>query len=238
MPKKLTQEKFIEKSKLKHGKKFDYSKVIYKNTRSTIFMICKLHGEFKTTPKNHLSCFNNCPKCAKKDLIELQTYSNEKFINLSNKKHNYKFDYSLTKYKNNKHTIIIICPYHGEFKQIANAHLRGHDCPKCAILNKGWGYQKWKKSGKESNNFESYKLYVIHVFNNTESFIKIGKTYTKLEKRFSGKTLPYDYNVLKIIEGDAIYISELEERCHKTFVKYKYKPLKSFYGNSECYIKI
>ena len=38
-------------------------------------------------------------------------------------------------YKNNKTKICIICPEHGEFWQLANSHLKGCGCPKCAAMN-------------------------------------------------------------------------------------------------------
>ncbi len=56
-------DKFIKDAKIVHGDKYDYAKVIYKNARSKIIIICKLHGEFKQVPESHLqNC--GCPKCA------------------------------------------------------------------------------------------------------------------------------------------------------------------------------
>ena len=60
MGKKLTQEEFIEKAKLKHGDKYDYSMVEYINWNTKIIIICKEHGEFLQVPNNHLNgrgCF-------------------------------------------------------------------------------------------------------------------------------------------------------------------------------------
>jgi len=45
--------------------------------------------------------------------------------------HNYKYDYSLFNYKNNRSSTTIICPIHGEFKQTLKAHLNGQGCRKC-----------------------------------------------------------------------------------------------------------
>ena len=44
----MDRDKFIERSKDIHGKKYDYSKVQYKNTHSKVCIICKVegHGEF------------------------------------------------------------------------------------------------------------------------------------------------------------------------------------------------
>lgn len=53
------------------------------------------------------------------------------FINISNKIHNNKYNYSKVIYKNNRSKIIIICPIHGEFEQLPVNHSRGHGCSKC-----------------------------------------------------------------------------------------------------------
>lgn len=49
-----------------------------------------------------------------------------------NKIHNFKYDYSKVVYLNMKSNIKIICPIHGEFAQIAEGHLSGRGCIKCA----------------------------------------------------------------------------------------------------------
>lgn len=67
---------FIEKAKSIHGCKYNYSKVDYKHTHGKVTIICEKHGEFKTTPANHL-LNKNCPKCIgkiSKSEIELQNF--------------------------------------------------------------------------------------------------------------------------------------------------------------------
>ena len=46
------------------------------------------------------------------------------FIEQSKKVHNDKFDYSKVNYVNSKKNVIIICPFHGEFQQTPNTHLK------------------------------------------------------------------------------------------------------------------
>lgn len=48
-------EKFIEKSKLIHGERYDYSLVDYKNRNALVKIICPVHGEFEQSPSGHLS---------------------------------------------------------------------------------------------------------------------------------------------------------------------------------------
>ena len=59
--------KFIEKAKLIHGNKYDYSKVKYVNRNTEIIIICKKHGEFKQTPASHLT-HRGCPICCQSHL--------------------------------------------------------------------------------------------------------------------------------------------------------------------------
>lgn len=57
-------EEFIEKAKIVHGDKYDYSKVDYKSAKEKVCIICPEHGEFWQRPTNHLSGFG-CPMCFK-----------------------------------------------------------------------------------------------------------------------------------------------------------------------------
>lgn len=124
--KKLTTMDFIKKAKLIHGDKYDYSLVQYKNMKSIIVIICPKHGEFKQIAESHITQKTGCSKCSKK-----YSYSNDEFKEISSLLHNNKYDYSLTIYKNNHHKVKIICPEHGEFKQIPSNHLSGKGCQLC-----------------------------------------------------------------------------------------------------------
>lgn len=52
--KKLTKDDFVEKARIVHRDKYDYSKVIYINSQTPVCIICPEHGEFYQTPNNHL----------------------------------------------------------------------------------------------------------------------------------------------------------------------------------------
>lgn len=54
MPKKLTTEEWINKARIKHGDKYDYSKVKYNGTRGYVTIVCPKHGEFWQTPNSHI----------------------------------------------------------------------------------------------------------------------------------------------------------------------------------------
>ena len=64
MPKRYTTEEFIEKAKEIHSDKYDYSKVVYKNSSTKVEIICPKHGSFFQNPYSHLNgC--GCPRCGK-----------------------------------------------------------------------------------------------------------------------------------------------------------------------------
>jgi len=59
------------------------------------------------------------------------------FIEISNKVHKNKYDYSKTLYpKSNKIKCIIRCPIHGDFLQRPNDHICGYGCKKCGNIRK------------------------------------------------------------------------------------------------------
>ena len=140
--KKLTTESFIEKSRLIHGDKYDYSKSEYISSQTRVCIICPIHGEFWQTPNTHLTgC--NCPICNKKGAHKS---SREVFIKKATNVHGDKYDYSKVEYYDSKTNVCIICPEHGEFWQRPAHHVHGVGCPICANNNKG----KHNLIGKEN----------------------------------------------------------------------------------------
>lgn len=58
-----TTEKFITRARLKHGDKYDYSKVNYINQTHKVIIICPEHGEFLQKPNHHTADGHGCKKC-------------------------------------------------------------------------------------------------------------------------------------------------------------------------------
>ena len=58
----FTTEEYIEKCKIRHGDKYDYSKVEYTKSENKVTIICPKHGEFSQAARNHLMG-QGCPKC-------------------------------------------------------------------------------------------------------------------------------------------------------------------------------
>ena len=62
--KRHTADIFIEKAIAKHGTKYDYSNVIYKQNKQKVDIICPTHGVFSQRCDIHLAG-HGCPHCAK-----------------------------------------------------------------------------------------------------------------------------------------------------------------------------
>ena len=65
-------------------------------------------------------------------------YSTSEFIEKAKIKHNNKYDYSKSCYIKGRAPITIVCPIHGEFKQLAAKHLEGRGCKRCGELVRGY----------------------------------------------------------------------------------------------------
>jgi hypothetical protein len=172
--KNKTTDEFINRAKIIHGDKYDYSLVDYSNTRDTVIIICPIHGKFLQTPNTHLFKKSGCVRCSK------PKHTTAKFISNANVVHGNKYNYSLVEYMGVYVPVNIICPIHGNFEQTPGAHIGCKaGCPTCGIdkLKEnigGYSYELFK-------NFPERKeypgiLYAISVVNGTEKFIKIGIT--------------------------------------------------------------
>lgn len=65
MPQKLTQNEFIEKARLVHGNRYDYSHVKYKNSTTPVEIVCERHGSFWQRPNCHVNRGSGCPTCGR-----------------------------------------------------------------------------------------------------------------------------------------------------------------------------
>ena len=114
---KLTLEEFIERARLKHGDKYDYSKVDYKTCDTNVIIICPIHGDFKQTPYKHTNMGRGCQICSRIKSDISRRSNTKEFIKRAKLKHGNKYNYSKVDYKTSSKKVIIICPIHGEFLQ-------------------------------------------------------------------------------------------------------------------------
>ena len=124
---RLPLQEFIQRATVIHDGRYDYSKVIYKNNRDRIIIICPKHGEFTQILSGHLTGYG-CYNCAK----ESKFLTTEEFIKRSTVIHNNQYDYSKVNYTDSRDRVTIICPKHGEFRPTGAAHLSGAKCSECS----------------------------------------------------------------------------------------------------------
>lgn len=215
--------------------------------RKKITIICLKHGEFKMLPSSHLTSKQGCRECKRYSRLDHCRLTVEQFIEKARKVHGDRYDYSLVDYINSKVKVKIICKEHGIFEQVPNSHLQGFNCTRCGSISReikmqhhprGWSYTNWEKRAKKSKNFDSFKVYIIKCWNDDEEFYKVGKTFRVLDIRFSSTLIPYNYEIIKIFEGEAREISLLESKIQKENKNFKYKPKIKFAGIQECFSKI
>ena len=224
---------FIKKANERFNFKYNYSNLDYIDDKHTINVKCPIHGEFQVNPLLHLKGAG-CLKCKYHYLQKEKTEDKIYLIMRGHRVHNNKYTYErVINFSLPDAFIEINCPKHGYFWQNKWNHFNGSGCPVCRNEKFGWEYSKWKKAGKLSKNFNGFKLYIIEFFNENEKFIKIGKTYNEVEKRI--ESIPYNYNLIKIEYGDALYISKKENELHNKFKTFKYIPNKKFGGMHECF---
>ncbi|MDC0184127.1 zinc-ribbon domain-containing protein [Candidatus Poseidoniales archaeon] len=71
MPRRLTREEYISRARDVHGDKYDYSRLVYVDLRTTITIGCEVHGWVTNHPEQHLKgggcweCANTTPKPGK-----------------------------------------------------------------------------------------------------------------------------------------------------------------------------
>lgn len=129
--KKKSNEEFIYESKKIHGETYSYEHCDYDGYLKNVIITCKIHGDF-TIRADHFLSGCGCRKCSiERNSVE-KILTNDEFIAKAKKIHGSKYSYDKAVYKGRRGKIIITCPIHGDFEQLAGNHLEGNGCKKCA----------------------------------------------------------------------------------------------------------
>lgn len=195
---------------------------------------CKVQKELQTSQvKRNPTAL--CQTCSAKQVAEQNRLkAAKKFIDKAKKVHKTLFDYTETTYVTNQEKVSIHCnTCNVTFNQRPAEHKRGAGCPNCKVKG-GWSYTAWENAGKGK---DGYKVYMVECWNENEHFIKIGKTFNKISRRFSGaNNMPYNWKLIATVEGSPKYICMLEQKLHNACKNFKYLPKTHFHGRHECYI--
>lgn len=168
MSKKSTKEIFIDKSRKRHGDKYNYDSVVYQNAITTVIITCKIHGDFQQTPNSHLNGAG-CRKCHNDKLGNLKRHSVDDFVESAKLVHGDKYDYSDVAYEGSKKKVKINCPIHGTFEQIPSSHLMGRGCRICGGTSK-----------KTTESFISDAMKIhgdLYDYNNTKYLLDHSKVF-------------------------------------------------------------
>ena len=228
MGKKRTLKEFIKLAQDVHSNIYDYSDVKYKNCKIKINIICLEHGIFEQTPDSHLRG-HGCPKCANKNNHEDIVQLSKKFIEKSNEKHNYSYDYSKINYKNAKTKIKILCKVHGFFWQTPDSHVRGNGCKKCFDDKKKYLYnfnteffiEKSKKIHGDLYNYDN-----VDYSNNRTKVVIICKIHGQFKKRPEKHLRGSGCPKCKSSRGEQTIITCLDELNIQYFHKFKFNDCK------------
>lgn len=215
-----------------HNFKYDYSKFIYTNNITPSVIICPEHGEFLQTFASHKRG-SECPSCAEHKRRNNSKVSFDKFLKRSIEKHGYFYDYSKVKslWNGTKDTYEIVCPEHGVFRQQAYSHTKGRGCSKCN--GDGWSRSSYIDMANKKNN-GLIKLYLINLYDEYESFYKIGLTIKSLKERVSGIG-GYSFNEIYSFDLPAALAYDLERLLINEFSESSYLPNREFGGRTECF---
>lgn len=228
---------------------FDYSLINLQQTdlKQKVEIICPKHGMFKQSLSYHIK-HKSCPFCSKEKAISTlkakaleQKYTTEIFIKKANKVHNNKYIYNDTLYIHSKQTVDIICSKHGSFQQLANSHLQGSGCLRCAIEYRMSleNYSTYLRDSFIKTPKEKAIFYILECWNDIEKFYKIGITTRSVKERYKRiKDMPYNYKILTEIVNTPTYVWDLEFEL-KQKLKSQYNPTIHFSGSiKECYSDI
>lgn len=230
---RLTLDVVLERFRLKHGDKYDYSKVVYVNRRTPMKIICPIHGEFEQTSDKHYKY--GCWECGVKYRTSNRKFNTDECIKLCIEKHGDRYSYDKVNYVDCKTKITITCHKHGDFEQLPiNHYLNGHNCPTCANHLKSGGYETL--SDDELRNISPAYLYHVTISGDGELFEKIGVTCDP-DTRF--RSIGHGYKIVRrrIMKYNTMYGAfKDEQKLHLKFNKYQYIPKYKIGGYTECYL--
>ena len=232
---KIRREKFLKDLKVNHKNSLKpLSSFI--NARVKVAVECqKCEHVWSALPRSFR--VSSCPKCMEKQRVKKVTWTKEQFINKCPRIKTGEYNI-LGIYKNTKTKVLMRHNYCGhKWKVLPKQFKDGSSCPICSNFLSNFKKSDWVKKGNESLYYDSFKIYIIRCWNLYEEFIKIGRTFVKVNQRFAGKkNMPYNYKVIKVLESDdGDYIWGFEYRIHKKFKAFSYHPAIFFKGEGECY---
>jgi len=220
----LSLEDFIIKAVNKFGDNYDYTKVVYKNSRTPIDIICPIHGAWSTTPGAFLQAKVGCPVCGRENTDSYHRRTLESFKLDAGEVHKGRYTYDNVVYINTSTKVSITCPICNlEFEQTPAAHLAGQGCRRCNLV------------GQRKSNYVDIPT-AFYILKLTTGQFKYGITKTGLGKRYKHegtKIIDSTEFITTFLDGSDAW--ELERKVRLAFTQHLYEGPKLFNktGNSE-----
>jgi G:T-mismatch repair DNA endonuclease (very short patch repair protein) len=129
----LTTEQFVERVRVVHGTKYDYTLVDYRGAKVKVVILCPIHGKFSITPDSHMAG-SGCPHCGLAQQVAARTMTGTEFTARGVEVHGEgTYDYSRVVYGQCGDDLVeILCPKHGSFWQSPGNHIyNAAGCPSC-----------------------------------------------------------------------------------------------------------
>ncbi|GAA4362124.1 zinc-ribbon domain-containing protein [Hymenobacter saemangeumensis] len=233
---RFTTAHFITRARAIHGSgTYDYSQAVYTGSVDKVKILCPKHGAFELLAQHHLRGAG-CSHCSRSKTAERQRLNTATFIAKAQAVHGVgRYDYTQTIYTDSRIKVTIICPEHGAFEQIPRSHGAGQGCLLCGNEVKtrhsrlGWAVA--------TANQPSI-LYFLKVYNEIETFYKVGVTRRSIQARYRNlfRKSGYQYEVLASYTSvNAAAIGEWEKSILDTFAHLRYRPKRAFGGRTECF---
>lgn len=112
---------------------YGLEQVSYTSMDKPITLVCRNHGPFTARAGNVLYRKSGCPKCAG-ELTGLRSRKPlDYYVEKSRIIHGGRFEYLGVEYQGAAAYLRILCKDHGEFLQLAQDHIKGIGCSKCAV---------------------------------------------------------------------------------------------------------
>lgn len=216
------KDKFVDKAKMVHGDRYDYSLSEYKDYHTKVTIICNDHGEFLQKPSHHCAGIG-CPSCGKERTAAKLSQGRESYVALARSIHGDRYDYKLVEYKNRHTKIKIICKEHGVWESSAHSHVSGEfcGCPSCGLR----GFNKDRPAF----------LYVLSCGDIT----KIGVTNRSPTTRAIevSESFGSDFHVVaSFFFGNGEMASNMESKMLRTLSKIYKRVSSKFDGSTECFL--
>lgn len=213
------------------------------NSNKDVVMLCEKHGIYKPVNTDSIvrSRFCACNSCKNED--KNKVYLKENRLKQISEYFKLKYDYSLLpKHIKVNDIVCIICKDHGIFKKRFVDHARKdrpRGCPECNSQFYAFSKTQFTENCKRNNGGNGI-FYVIRCYNDEdgEEFYKVGITSLSVANRYSLRkaSMPYNYEIMNIIESDAETIWNVENLFLSVMRKnFKYSPNIYFSGSKyEC----